>query len=133
MILLLMKCVSVTFQRCILLKPCSNGAWLGQISSRSMFVLVDCGRWNSDSRAIPSGWLCKYLSSAGVNGCNGALMSELFTSTTQETTDKQQLTSPRATSIPPVPTTRNNANRGRNSWKDRPLESSLRNKLCFSL
>ncbi|GBO41617.1 hypothetical protein AVEN_202443-1 [Araneus ventricosus] len=41
-----------------------------------------------------------------------------------ETTDA--LTSPRATSILPVQTNGNNANRGRNSWKDRPLERSLR-------
>ncbi|GBN73080.1 hypothetical protein AVEN_409-1 [Araneus ventricosus] len=48
---------------------------------------------------------------------------ELFTETTRETTDA--LTSPRATLILPVPTTGNNANRGRNSWKDRRLERSL--------
>ncbi|GBO10085.1 hypothetical protein AVEN_177190-1 [Araneus ventricosus] len=74
-------------------------------------------------------WLCKYLVSARVNRCNGAvwplsfpLMCELFTVITQETTDA--LTSPRATSILPVPTTGNNANSGRNSWKDKPLERS---------
>ncbi|GBN82190.1 hypothetical protein AVEN_145593-1 [Araneus ventricosus] len=76
-------------------------------------------------------WLCKYLGSARVNGCNGAVwplyfsfMRELFTATAQETTDA--LTSPRATSILPVPTMGNNANLGRNSWKDRLLERSLR-------
>ncbi|GBM33285.1 hypothetical protein AVEN_101621-1 [Araneus ventricosus] len=76
-------------------------------------------------------WLCKYLGSARVRGCIGAvwplpflLTCELFTAIMRETTDA--LTSPRTTSILPVPTTGNNANRGRNSWKDRPLERSLK-------
>ncbi|GBM59960.1 hypothetical protein AVEN_178210-1 [Araneus ventricosus] len=46
------------------------------------------------------------------------LMCELFTEITRETTNA--LTSPGATSILPVPTMWNNANRGRNSWKARP-------------
>ncbi|GBM49255.1 hypothetical protein AVEN_71002-1 [Araneus ventricosus] len=77
------------------------------------------------SRLSYGACLCKYLHSAGVSGCIDAvwplplsLMCELFTAITRETTDA--LTSPRASSILPVPTTGNNANRGRNSWKDRP-------------
>ncbi|GBM97152.1 hypothetical protein AVEN_195494-1 [Araneus ventricosus] len=46
------------------------------------------------------------------------LMRERFTATTRETIDT--LTSPQATSILPLPTMGNNANRGRNSWKGRP-------------
>ncbi|GBM43167.1 hypothetical protein AVEN_128492-1 [Araneus ventricosus] len=46
-----------------------------------------------------------------------SLMSELFTSTTRETTDA--LISPPTTYILPVPTTGKNANHGRNLWKDR--------------
>ncbi|GBO29444.1 hypothetical protein AVEN_24526-1 [Araneus ventricosus] len=35
------------------IKPCSDGVWLG----RSRFVLVDCGRWNSDqSRHSDGAW-----------------------------------------------------------------------------
>ncbi|GBN45970.1 hypothetical protein AVEN_180311-1 [Araneus ventricosus] len=34
-----------------------------------------CGQWNSNSLAVPGAWLCKYLSSARVNGCNGAVWS----------------------------------------------------------
>ncbi|GBN42642.1 hypothetical protein AVEN_108419-1 [Araneus ventricosus] len=70
-------------------------------------------------------WLSKYLGSAQVNGCTDVvwplplpLMCEIFTAITGETTDA--LTSPRVTSVLPVPTMGNNANRGRNSWKDRP-------------
>ncbi|GBM17452.1 hypothetical protein AVEN_193752-1 [Araneus ventricosus] len=37
-----------------IVKPCSNGVWLGQTSSRSRFVLVDRGLWNSNSRAVPT-------------------------------------------------------------------------------
>ncbi|GBN32676.1 hypothetical protein AVEN_58425-1 [Araneus ventricosus] len=51
-------------------------------------------------------------------------MHEIFTAITRETTDA--LTNPRVISILPVPTTGNKANRGRNLWKDRPLERSLR-------
>ncbi|GBL72108.1 hypothetical protein AVEN_115116-1 [Araneus ventricosus] len=36
------------------LKPCSNGVWLGQTSSRSRFAFVDCGRWNSNRRTVPT-------------------------------------------------------------------------------
>ncbi|GBM60784.1 hypothetical protein AVEN_188449-1 [Araneus ventricosus] len=86
-------------------KSCSNGVWLG----RSRFVLVDCGRWNSNRG--------KSLGSARVNRCTDAiwilfppLMCELFTATKQGTTNT--LTNPRATSILPVLTTRNNADRG---------------------
>ncbi|GBM38910.1 hypothetical protein AVEN_209925-1 [Araneus ventricosus] len=78
-----------------------------------------CGLWSVEleqSRRSYVASLCKYLSSARVNGCNDAvwplyfpLMCELFTAITQETTD--ELTSPRATSIHPVPTIGNNANR----------------------
>ncbi|GBM38724.1 hypothetical protein AVEN_252917-1 [Araneus ventricosus] len=46
-------------------------------------------------------------------------MRELFTATKRETT--YALASPPATSILPVPTTGNNANRGQISWKDRAL------------
>ncbi|GBL73658.1 hypothetical protein AVEN_230660-2-1, partial [Araneus ventricosus] len=34
------------------LKPCSHGMWLGETSSRSRFVLVDCGI--PISRAVPT-------------------------------------------------------------------------------
>ncbi|GBM39062.1 hypothetical protein AVEN_190208-1 [Araneus ventricosus] len=50
-------------------------------------------------------------------------MLELLTAIIREATDA--LASPRATSILSVPTTGNNANLGRNSWKERPLERSL--------
>ncbi|GBL89365.1 hypothetical protein AVEN_225882-1 [Araneus ventricosus] len=53
-----------------------------------------------------------------------SLMSELFIATTRETTDV--LTRPRSTSILSVPTARNNANHGRNSRKDRPLERNFK-------
>ncbi|GBM55005.1 hypothetical protein AVEN_54995-1 [Araneus ventricosus] len=87
-----------------------------------------CGQWSVEfkqSRLFYDAWLCKYLGSAGVNGCTDAvwplplpLTCELFTAITREAT--VGLTSPRATSILPLPTMGNNANRGRNSWKDRP-------------
>ncbi|GBL80434.1 hypothetical protein AVEN_92330-1 [Araneus ventricosus] len=93
---------------------------------------MDCGRWNYDqSRRSYCAWLGKSLGSPRVNGCTDAvwtlplpLTCELFNDITRETTDA--LTSPRATSIPPIPTIGNNANRGRNSWKDRPYERGLR-------
>ncbi|GBO22895.1 hypothetical protein AVEN_113756-1 [Araneus ventricosus] len=50
-------------------------------------------------------------------------MRELFTTITGKATDA--LASPRGRSILPVPTMGNNANRGRNSWKGRPLERGL--------
>ncbi|GBL91338.1 hypothetical protein AVEN_203490-1 [Araneus ventricosus] len=106
------------------LKPCFNGVWLGQTSR---FVLVDCGRLNSKSRTVPTALGFANISAA--LGCIGAvwplyfpLMRELFTAITREATDA--LTSPQATSILSVPTTGNNANRGRNSWKDRPVKRS---------
>ncbi|GBM19329.1 hypothetical protein AVEN_200262-1 [Araneus ventricosus] len=79
--------------------------WLGL----SRFVLVDCGRRNFEqSRRSDGAWLGESLGSARVNGCTDTvrplpppLMCELFT----ETTDV--LTSLRATSILPFPTTRN--------------------------
>ncbi|GBL82404.1 hypothetical protein AVEN_70901-1 [Araneus ventricosus] len=84
-----------------------------------------CGLRSVDARRSDGAWLCKYLDSARVNGCTDAvwplplpLMCELFTAITLETTDL--FTIPRATSILPVPTMGNNANRGRNSWEDRP-------------
>ncbi|GBO01383.1 hypothetical protein AVEN_267468-1 [Araneus ventricosus] len=81
-----------------------------QTSSRSRFVLVDCARWNSDQLRNSHGpWIGKSLGSARINGCTDAvcslhppLMRELFTVITRETIDA--LTSPRATSILPVPT-----------------------------
>ncbi|GBN11130.1 hypothetical protein AVEN_91328-1 [Araneus ventricosus] len=92
-----------------------------------------CGLWSVECEQSCHSYgacLCKYLGSDRVRGCIGAvwplyvpLMRELFTATTRETTDA--LTSPRAISILPVSTTGNNANRGRNSWKDRPLERSF--------
>ncbi|GBL75365.1 hypothetical protein AVEN_194563-1 [Araneus ventricosus] len=85
---------------------------------------MDCGRWFGKS-----------LGSVRVNGCTDAIWPlqppstcELFTTITRETTDA--LTSPRTTSILPVPTTRNNTNRGRNSWKDRPWVRSLNLIYC---
>ncbi|GBO04764.1 hypothetical protein AVEN_25684-1 [Araneus ventricosus] len=38
----------------LFVKPCCNGVWLGQTSSRSRFALVDCGRWNSNRRTVPT-------------------------------------------------------------------------------
>ncbi|GBM97153.1 hypothetical protein AVEN_195495-1 [Araneus ventricosus] len=93
------------------LEPFSIGVWRGQTSR---FVLV-VGGIRTDAK------LSRYLrvalqisrqrSSERIQ-CRRVvpLMCELFTATTRETTDA--LTSPRATSILPVPTTRNNANRG---------------------
>ncbi|GBN78852.1 hypothetical protein AVEN_30957-1 [Araneus ventricosus] len=52
-----------------------------------------------------------------------SLMCNLFTATTWETTDA--LTSPRATSILPVQSRGNKANRGRNTRKDPPLDRSF--------
>ncbi|GBL73543.1 hypothetical protein AVEN_159522-1 [Araneus ventricosus] len=51
-----------------LLKPRSNGVWLGQTSSRSRFVLVVGGIRTVASflRRV----VCKYLGSTRVNGCN---------------------------------------------------------------
>ncbi|GBM54501.1 hypothetical protein AVEN_189535-1 [Araneus ventricosus] len=93
-----------------------------------------CGPWSVEfeqSWRSYGAWLGKYLGSAGVSGCILAiwslcfpLMRELFTAIMREATDA--LTSPRATSILSVPTTGNNTNRGRNSWKDRLLERSRR-------
>ncbi|GBM23012.1 hypothetical protein AVEN_172353-1 [Araneus ventricosus] len=99
-------------------------AW--QTSSRLRFVLVECGRWNSEQfRHSYGAWFGKYLGSDRVNGCTDAVwplslpsLCEIFTAITRETTDT--LTNPRAISILPVPTMVNNANSGRNSWKDRP-------------
>ncbi|GBN84089.1 hypothetical protein AVEN_84794-1 [Araneus ventricosus] len=59
-----------------------------QTSSHSRFVLVGCGRWNSDQSRRS-----KSLGSAQVNGCTDAvwplppLMCELLTAITRETTD----------------------------------------------
>ncbi|GBO00003.1 hypothetical protein AVEN_23009-1 [Araneus ventricosus] len=87
-----------------------------------------CGLWAvkfEQTRRSYGACLCKYLGSSRVNGCTDAvcplpfpLMCELFTAIAPETTDA--LASPRATSILPVRTTGNNANRGRNAGKDRP-------------
>ncbi|GBM05373.1 hypothetical protein AVEN_268518-1 [Araneus ventricosus] len=62
-----------------------------------------CGLWSVDceqSRRTYGAWLCKYLGSVRVNGCNGAvcpllfpLVRELFTATTRETTDALKLRS----------------------------------------
>ncbi|GBM30462.1 hypothetical protein AVEN_237691-1 [Araneus ventricosus] len=103
---------------------------------------MDCGRWNSDGE-----WLGKYLGNVRVKGCTDAvwplprpLMCELFPAIERETTDA--LTSPRATSILPVPTMGNNSIRVRNSWKYRPLKrgfklfkfnSLLSSSSCFDL
>ncbi|GBM93685.1 hypothetical protein AVEN_181988-1 [Araneus ventricosus] len=59
----------------IVFKPCSDGVWLGQTSSRSRSVLVDCGRWFEfqQSRLSYGAWFCKYLASARVNGCTDAV------------------------------------------------------------
>ncbi|GBN40087.1 hypothetical protein AVEN_258207-1 [Araneus ventricosus] len=75
-----------------------------QTSSRSRFVLVDCGRWNSDqTRHSYGAWLDKSVCGARVNGCSDAvcppppLTCEPFTAIMRETTDA--LTSPRARKI----------------------------------
>ncbi|GBN29290.1 hypothetical protein AVEN_47021-1 [Araneus ventricosus] len=110
----------------------------GQLLQKILFALSSLevrtsGLWSVEfEQSCPSygAWLCKYLGRSRVSGWIGAvwplyfpLMRELFTAITREATDA--LTSPRATSILSVPTTGNNANLGRNSWKDRPLELSL--------
>ncbi|GBL98333.1 hypothetical protein AVEN_174115-1 [Araneus ventricosus] len=85
-----------------------------------------CGLWSVEFEQtcrFYGEWLCKYLGSAMQCSRLASLMCNLFTATTRETTDA--LTSPRATSVLPVPTTGNKANRRRNSRKDRPLERSL--------
>ncbi|GBL91963.1 hypothetical protein AVEN_73227-1 [Araneus ventricosus] len=45
--------------------PCSHSVWLGKTSR---FVLVDCGRWNSDDA-----WHFKTLGSVRVNGCTDSI------------------------------------------------------------
>ncbi|GBM07474.1 hypothetical protein AVEN_100688-1 [Araneus ventricosus] len=107
------------------IKPCSDSVWLGQTSSRSRFVLVDCGRWNSNSRVVPTAsslQIARQRSSERRHWRRLAtplpLMCELFTGIKQGTVNA--FTSPRATSILPIPTIGNNTNRGRNSWEDKP-------------
>ncbi|GBN48249.1 hypothetical protein AVEN_184249-1 [Araneus ventricosus] len=64
--------------------PCYHTVWLGKTSR---FVLVDCGRWNSDqSRRSDDAWHFKTLGSLRVNGCTDSvwlpplpLACELFT------------------------------------------------------
>ncbi|GBN65972.1 hypothetical protein AVEN_177561-1 [Araneus ventricosus] len=71
-------------------------------------------------------WLCKYLGSVRVNGCNSAVWSFHVRAIYHHNAEATYaLISPRATTILPFPTTRNNANLGRNLWKNRPLERSL--------
>ncbi|GBM82074.1 hypothetical protein AVEN_97984-1 [Araneus ventricosus] len=53
----------------------SNGVWLGQTSSRSRSALVDCGRWNLNRFAVPTARCFANISSARMNGCNGAVWS----------------------------------------------------------
>ncbi|GBL89598.1 hypothetical protein AVEN_87916-1 [Araneus ventricosus] len=102
------------------------GMWL--VLSRSRFLLVDCGPVEFEqSRRSYGACLCKYLGSARVNECNGAVWpfdARAIYRHNAGTTDA--LASPLATSILPIPTTGNNANRGRNLWKDKPLERSVR-------
>ncbi|GBN06065.1 hypothetical protein AVEN_185283-1 [Araneus ventricosus] len=90
-----------------------------------------CGLGSVEFRSVVAfhshsgAWFGKSLGRDRVNGGTDAvwllplpLMCELFTSIARET--PVALTSPQTTSILPVKKTGNNANHGRNSWKDRP-------------
>ncbi|GBM87875.1 hypothetical protein AVEN_263110-1 [Araneus ventricosus] len=86
---------------------------------------------------FPRRELGKSLGSARVKVCIDAvwslpppLMCELFTVIMREAADT--LTSPRATSIFPVPTMGKKGNSGQNSWKDRPLEHSFKRLLLIT-
>ncbi|GBN34101.1 hypothetical protein AVEN_45197-1 [Araneus ventricosus] len=104
-------------------KPRSYGAWLKNLSAVSITTAIRMsGVWGF-SRAgrivvkpcSYGAWLGKSVGSARVNGCTDAvcplplpLMCVLSTALTRETTYAH--TSPRPTSILPVPTTGNDAN-----------------------
>ncbi|GBM63573.1 hypothetical protein AVEN_233048-1 [Araneus ventricosus] len=114
---------------------------LGRGTNLEWLEVRTCGLWSVEfeqSCGSYGAWLCKYLGSARVSGCTEAvwslplpLMCWLFTAIMREATD--ELTSPRATSILPAPTMGNNANLGRNSWKDKPLgrSFSLPSATCY--
>ncbi|GBL88064.1 hypothetical protein AVEN_3459-1 [Araneus ventricosus] len=52
---------------------------VSQTSSRPRFILMDCGRWNSEqSRHSFAAWLGKSLSSTRVDGCTDAVCRSPF-------------------------------------------------------
>ncbi|GBM57601.1 hypothetical protein AVEN_216348-1 [Araneus ventricosus] len=95
-----------------------------QLGQTSRFVLVDCGiRTIVPFLRLVDLQISRQCSSVQMQWrCLVPLTRELLTITTQETTDA--LSSPRASSILPVPTTGNNANRGRNSCIRMPQHPS---------
>ncbi|GBN36383.1 hypothetical protein AVEN_77325-1 [Araneus ventricosus] len=107
----------------LFVKPCSNGVWLGQTSSLLRFALVDYGRGIRTD--VP--FLLRVALQMPQQRSSGTVRSfDVRAIYRHNAGNTDALTSPRATLILPLPTTGNNANRGRNLWKDRPLERSLR-------